>query len=204
MIFLSAALAHLLAVISPGPDTAIILHQSLNKGRQAGLMTAVGIGCGILLHCIAAISGITLLLYSTEQSRLVIELLGASYLMYLGISYFRVSPSSSNPALSIRINTPFVVGLVTNLLNIKAFLFMAALFSFLQLTLDSAMVVAYVLYFPISTAAWFSFLSYALTHEKVSAVVTAYSNKIEVVTSIFLITLGLIIIMQSLWNFLNS
>jgi threonine/homoserine/homoserine lactone efflux protein len=47
MIFFSAALAHLLAVMSPGPDTAIIFHQSFAKGRAQGILTAVGIGFGI-------------------------------------------------------------------------------------------------------------------------------------------------------------
>ena len=60
MIFFSAALAHLLAVMSPGPDTAIIFHQSFAKGRSQGILTAVGIGFGIFIHCLFAISGITL------------------------------------------------------------------------------------------------------------------------------------------------
>ena len=50
MIFFSAALAHLLAVMSPGPDTAIIFHQSFVKGRTQGILTAVGIGFGIFIH----------------------------------------------------------------------------------------------------------------------------------------------------------
>mgnify|MGYP001179825819 FL=1 len=56
MIFFSAALAHLLAVMSPGPDTAIIFHQSLVKGRAQGILTALGIGFGIFIHCFFAIS----------------------------------------------------------------------------------------------------------------------------------------------------
>ena len=47
--FLSAAIAHLLAVMSPGPDTAIIFQQSFGKGRSAGILTALGIGFGIFL-----------------------------------------------------------------------------------------------------------------------------------------------------------
>ena len=56
MIFFSAALAHLLAVMSPGPDTAIIFHQSFAKGRAQGFLTALGIGFGIFIHCFFAIS----------------------------------------------------------------------------------------------------------------------------------------------------
>ena len=59
MMFFSAALAHLLAVMSPGPDTAIIFHQSLVKGRAQGIFTALGIGFGIFIHCLFAISDLS-------------------------------------------------------------------------------------------------------------------------------------------------
>ena len=73
MIFFSAALAHLLAVMSPGPDTAIIFHQSFAKGRAQGILTALGIGFGIFIHCLFAISGITLLIYSSEEAKFFIK-----------------------------------------------------------------------------------------------------------------------------------
>ena len=58
-----AALAHLFAVMSPGPDTAIIIREvSLNK-RRGGLFCAFGIGVGILIHCYLAIFGISTLSY---------------------------------------------------------------------------------------------------------------------------------------------
>ena len=72
--FVSAAIAHLLAVMSPGPDTAIIFQQSFAKGRKSGILTAVGIGTGIFLHCLLAISGISILLYSTEEARFIIKI----------------------------------------------------------------------------------------------------------------------------------
>ena len=50
MMFFSAAIAHLLAVMSPGPDTAIIFHQSLVTGRAQGILTALGIGFGIFIR----------------------------------------------------------------------------------------------------------------------------------------------------------
>ena len=77
--FASAAIAHLLAVMSPGPDTAIIFHQALTKGRSAGIFTALGIGFGIFIHCLFAISGISLLIYSTEEARFIVQCAGASY-----------------------------------------------------------------------------------------------------------------------------
>ena len=73
MIFVSAAIAHLLAVMSPGPDTAIIFHQSLAKGRTHGVLAALGIGSGIFIHCLFAISGISLLIYSSSELGRIIQ-----------------------------------------------------------------------------------------------------------------------------------
>ena len=73
MMFFSAALAHLLAVMSPGPDTAIIFHQSFAKGRVQGILTALGIGFGIFVHCFFAISGISLLIYNSDEAKFFIK-----------------------------------------------------------------------------------------------------------------------------------
>ena len=81
MMFFSAALAHLLAVMSPGPDTAIIFHQSFTKGRVQGILTALGIGFGIFIHCFFAISGISLLIYSSDEAKFFIKCMGAIYLL---------------------------------------------------------------------------------------------------------------------------
>ena len=57
-IFLSVAVAHMLAVASPGPDFAVVVRQSLAFGRAAGLWTALGIGCGITVHVAYGLFGL--------------------------------------------------------------------------------------------------------------------------------------------------
>ena len=59
--FLSSTITFFIALTSPGPDTAIIINQCSRKGRGAGIFTAIGIGSGILIHCILAVTGISLL-----------------------------------------------------------------------------------------------------------------------------------------------
>ena len=202
MIFFSAALAHLLAVMSPGPDTAIIFHQSFAKGRAQGILTAVGIGFGIFIHCLFAISGITLLIYSSEEAKFFIKCLGALYLLYLGISFFISKKSSKSDETKVIFNNPFVIGLVTNLLNIKAFLFTVSLFSFINLDPSSLMSIIYLLYFPLITAAWFSFVTYALTHRSMGDIFNKHSDNIQFASSAFIAGLGLLILLQTLYGFL--
>jgi|TARA_B110000967_G_scaffold208793_1_gene262237 threonine/homoserine/homoserine lactone efflux protein len=200
--FLSAAIAHLLAVMSPGPDTAIIFQQSLNKGRRAGIYTALGIGFGIFLHCLLAISGISILLYSTEEARFIIKVLGASYLVYVGLkSLLPQNGSAVTPGPAI-FTHPFLIGLITNILNVKAFLFTVSLFSFINLQPNSFMSIVYLLYFPVTTAAWFAFMSYALTHLALGDIFEQYNTRIQFTSSAFILCLGLLILSQAIYGIL--
>ena len=200
--FLSAAIAHLLAVMSPGPDTAIIFQQSFAKGRNSGILTALGIGFGIFLHCLLAISGISILLYSTEEARFIIKILGASYLIYVGFQSLLPQDSSEPKARTTIFTHPFLIGLITNILNIKAFLFTVSLFSFINLQPDSLMSWIYLFYFPVITAAWFSFVSYALTHEALGDIFDQYNPKIQFASSAFILALGLLIFLQTIYGIL--
>ena len=198
MIFVSAAIAHLLAVMSPGPDTAIIFHQSLAKGRTHGVLTALGIGFGIFIHCLFAISGISLLIYSSDEAKFIIKSLGGLYLLYIGMSFFLVKQSSKADEATALFNNPFIIGLATNLLNVKAFLFTVSLFSFINLESNSWMSFIYLFYFPLITASWFSFVSYALTHQSMGDIFNKYSDNIQIASSAFIAGLGLIILLQTL------
>ena len=200
--FLSAAIAHLLAVMSPGPDTAIIFQQSFSKGRKSGILTALGIGFGIFLHCLFAISGISILLYSTEEARFIIKILGASYLIYIGFQSL-LPQDSLEPKIGTTVFTnPFLIGLITNILNIKAFLFTVSLFTFINLQPNSLMSWIYLFYFPMITAAWFSFVSYALTHEALGDIFDQYNHKIQFASSAFILALGLLIFLQTIYGIL--
>ena len=200
--FLSAAIAHLLAVMSPGPDTAIIFQQSFAKGRNSGILTALGIGFGIFLHCLLAISGISILLYSTEEARFIIKILGASYLIYVGFQSLLLQDASEPKIRTTIFTHPFLIGLITNILNIKAFLFTVSLFSFINLQPDSLMSWIYLFYFPVITAAWFSFVSYALTHEALGDIFDQYNPKIQFASSASILALGLLIFLQTIYGIL--
>ena len=200
--FLSASISHLLAVMSPGPDTAIIFQQSFTKGRKSGIFTALGIGFGIFLHCFLAISGISILLYSTEEARFIIKFLGASYLVYIGFRSLLPQKDSEPKPASTVLTHPFLIGLITNILNIKAFLFTVSLFSFINLQPDSLMSWIYLFYFPVITAVWFSFVAYALTHEALGDIFDQYNQKIQFASSAFILTLGLLILSQAVYGIL--
>ena len=86
--FIWSAFAHLIALTSPGPDTAIVIRQVSIHGRIEGIKTAIGIGFGILVHCILAISGISLLILANDLYKFIISLIGGMYILYLGVTMY--------------------------------------------------------------------------------------------------------------------
>ena len=200
MMFFSAALAHLLAVMTPGPDTAIIFHQSFTKGRRASIFTALGIGFGIFVHCFFAISGISLLIYSNDEAKLFIKIFGGLYLLYIGLSFFIFKSSSDSNEPKSFLKNSFLIGLITNLLNIKAFLFTVSLFSLINLGPNFFEALIYLIYFPIVTAGWFSFVSFALTHDSFGNIFSKHSNNIQIISSLFILGLGILLLIQTFYG----
>ena len=81
--FLGIVLIHFLAVISPGPDFAVAIRQSVRHGRRVGIWTALGIGAGISVHVLYTLVGISALLRTTPWAMSAARWAGAAYLLWL-------------------------------------------------------------------------------------------------------------------------
>jgi threonine/homoserine/homoserine lactone efflux protein len=124
-VFMAASLA--LAVV-PGPAVLYIVAQSVDQGRLAGLVSALGIGAGGLVHVIAATIGLSSLLASSATAFTVVKYAGAGYLVLLGIRRLLTQEQIGEeilrpPRARRRI---FVDGVVVNVLNPKTALFFLA------------------------------------------------------------------------------
>jgi RhtB (resistance to homoserine/threonine) family protein len=184
--FLTIAVAHLLAVASPGPDFAIVLRQSLVHGRRVALWTSVGIGSGISLHIAYALLGIGLLLKGSTTAFTVLKYAGATYLAWIGVQALRSRPRSvastgpgdgaTAPAETSGLPAPptdraaFVTGFLTNALNPKATLFFLALFPVaVNPTTPKLVQAGYGVWLILTTMAWFCFVSLVFTRPAVRA-----------------------------------
>ncbi|MGE6107596.1 LysE family translocator [Aeromonas sobria] len=122
----------LLLNMMPGPDSLLIMLRSGSQGWRAGSVAALGIGTGTMVHVLAAALGLSALLSASAELFVVIKLMGALYLVYLGISLLRqgaTSPAMSEPAVSLPVlsyGRIFRQGLLTNVLNPKVALFFLA------------------------------------------------------------------------------
>ena len=118
----------ILATISPGPDFAMVSRNALSLSRRAGMMTALGIGLGVLVHVSYTLLGIGVLIRESPGLFNILKLLGAAYLVWLGIQKWRapVIPVDAN-APAVRRRGLFLQGVLVNLTNPKAIIFIAAL-----------------------------------------------------------------------------
>ena len=122
----------LLLNMMPGPDSLLIMLRSGSQGWRPGSVAALGIGTGTMVHVLAAALGLSALLSASAELFTVIKLMGALYLVYLGVSLLRQgvsSPVASEPAVSLpalSYGRIFRQGLLTNVLNPKVALFFLA------------------------------------------------------------------------------
>ena len=74
-----------LIIVAPGPDTALVVRNTLVGGRRAGIATSVGTASGLFVWTLAASLGVAALLRASEPAFLALRLAGGAYLVYLGV-----------------------------------------------------------------------------------------------------------------------
>jgi threonine/homoserine/homoserine lactone efflux protein len=91
------ALAYLgvcaVVICTPGPDTALTIRNSIIGGRRGGVLTAAGIASGQLAWTIAASVGIASLLQASQPAFTALKIIGAAYLVFLGLQSIRAAIS---------------------------------------------------------------------------------------------------------------
>lgn len=124
------ALAAAAIVLSPGPDTMLILRYALTSGRPAGFAAVAGVQGGLMVHTLLAAAGVSALIASSPVLFRGLAVAGAGYLAWLGLLSFRAKAASAaqhrGPAASAA--RPFQAALFCNLLNPKVIVLFLALY----------------------------------------------------------------------------
>lgn len=186
-----------LAVIMPGPDFAMTLRQSIGRGRQAGIFTGLGIAAAIFVHATYTILGVGLIISQSIIAFNIVKLLGAAYLLYLGIQTLR-APAPKAPSFAQgeadngqSVLKSFGIGFLTNLLNPKATLFFVSIFTNLvSVTTPAQIQFTYVTIMSATLFIWFTLVSIFFTTPKVRETFYATGKWFNRITGIALIFLA--------------
>ena len=161
-VWLTYTLACLLLVISPGPDNILAIGRGLSQGKFAACLSAGASGTGILFHVLTATFGLTLLIQTSELAFIVVKIIGACYLIWLGIkvllsrSLINLTASEKQPLRNI-----FTTGFLSAALNPKPGMFVLAFIpQFVNPALGavSTQMIVYGIWFALLTAVGFALM----------------------------------------------
>ncbi|WP_258238558.1 LysE family translocator [Arcobacter sp. CECT 8986] len=180
--FIILAGAMFLALLSPGPDFAMIVKQSITYGKRSSIFTSIGIGL---------IISKSIILFN------IIKYIGAVYLIYLGIQSLKSKgiklddkDKSTNKEISDL--KSFTSGFLCNALNPKATLFFLSMFT-VVIDIHTPLYIQgfYGLFCIFATIVWFTFLSLVLSQNKVRGFFSKFGVWFDRTVGAILIALGL-------------
>jgi RhtB (resistance to homoserine/threonine) family protein len=199
--FLVITLFIMLAAISPGPDFAMVTKNSLMHSRKAGIITALGVSTSLLIHASYCILGLAIIISQSLLAFSIIKYLGAAYLIYIGIKSLLSKRGNDQLCLHHSRHTitdfqAFRQGLLCNLLNPKAIMFLLAFFTLIIKPGSSLLIeLSYGIEIGIIHMIWFSLLAYMLTHHYVKSNLSRVQFYIVKAMGAVLVTFGVRIAM---------
>lgn len=118
-------LASVVIIATPGQDMILVMSRAITHGTRAGLATAAGVSVGLLGHTVLATAGLGALLRTSEWLFVALKLVGAGYLLYLGVQLLRTRSASLAIAAAepTSLGRQFVAGAASNITNPKIAVF---------------------------------------------------------------------------------
>ena len=164
--------ASILLTLSPGPDIIYVLVQGMTNGKKHGIVTALGLVTGIIIHTSLVAFGISAIIKQAEILFLIIKLLGAVYLFYLAWQVYKSDPSINVQAPTEQkklLTSLFKKGFFMNVLNPKVAIFFLAFFpGFLWEPQGNTVFQFYILGFVFMLQAFLIFSAVAILAGKIS------------------------------------
>lgn len=195
---LTIATLHLLAVISPGPDFAMIVKIAISQPRKTAIYTALGIALGLSVHITYCILGLALLIKKSIILFNAFKYLCAAYFIYIGMQGMRAKPLSDKNFNDteiidlISISTALKRGFLCNALNPKATMFFLGLFTLVVKSNTPILFeIIYGIEMMLVTFLWFTLLAIIITHANIKPKIVRFQHYIIKGMSILLIAFGL-------------
>lgn len=189
-----------LLVISPGPNGFLIAKTVPLSGKKAGFANVGGFVAAFYVHGTLSIFGISILLVQSAVAFTVFKLLGAAYLIWIGIKAIRNAINQKaitsidlpkETQKSISIHNAFLEGFITNTLNPKVSMFYLAAFpQFISLEDNAFSAYALVSAHSLVNLIWFSIMVLALSRVKRTANSSKFKTWLNSITGLVFIGFG--------------
>jgi len=111
--------------LMPGPDILFVISQSISKNRLTGLLISLGLCSGLLIHTILLVFGLSPII---SNNYFIFQLFSSFYLLLLMLQEIYLSPKFYSSKTYLNFSSPYLKGLIMNLINPKVILFFIAFF----------------------------------------------------------------------------
>lgn len=193
--FIEITLIILVATISPGPDFMMVSRNALQHTQKAGIMTALGIALGTLLHSSYCILGLAIIISRSVILFNVFKYIGAIYLIYLGVTGLfekRTTLESTHEVVGLTGIQAFRQGLLCTALNPKGILFFLAFFTIIiKPSMPFFIQASYALEIALIDIIWFSTVAFFFSHHKIKRMLGKGLHYVNKLFGGFLILFGL-------------
>ncbi len=200
----SLVIIQILGLISPGPNVAITVRNSLLYSRKTALITALGITFGDMIQVAIVVFGLGFIILETEWLYGFIRYGGAFYLIYLGIcslrarNKFKLNIGTLKPVEDISAMKALRSGFLINMFNPTVMVYFLGIFTaFLTPNAPNELLLLYILIISGSTLAWYSGLAYCLSHEGFRQRFSISSHWVEYIGGAIFIILGARILLEA-------
>lgn len=193
-------------IITPGPDTAMVIRSALSGGWRASSFTALGIAVGTIAWATAAVLGVAVVIKGSPIAFTILQLTGAAYLAYLG---FRSLLSASRPVIAqgaaagtahrhaLEDGQAFRQGLISNLLNAKTGpFFLTVMPQFIEPGDPAARWIAMLLAYEVMVLIWLNLYGYLVSRAARAFVGDTMRRVLEALTGLVLIGFGLRLVLE--------
>lgn len=196
-ILLGLAIAHLFAVASPGPDFMAVIKNTLQNGRRSGILVSAGIACGLILHCVFALTVLSSLIHWSPQILPIMQFISAFYLLFLAYQCVRSKKQTEDASKDKSPLNPFLTGLITNGTNPKVFVYISAMFTTLAGHFQPIILVGISIYLSLQTFIWFALVSILFCQKSTRSIYYSHQKKIDFAMAIILIYFATYLLLQN-------
>jgi RhtB (resistance to homoserine/threonine) family protein len=203
MSFLYVGSVMLLGAISPGPDFLVVTKNAALAGRRAGILTACGVGCAILIHAGYSLAGLGLILQQSPFAFDAIRYGGAAYLAWLGtrllLSRGTALPEAAGAQSAMTPGAAYAQGFLTNLLNPKAVIFFVTIFA--QIVgpgIGWRQKIVFGLEAALITGGWFALLACLINIPRMRRLMAGSLRLVELILGVLLLGFAVRLVLERL------